>query len=154
MTENQQKFEPGGRYTGLRRVLERSRDFGRLHTRELLLSAAEDANEQMCDPPLPDGEVARIVDQVLRYRRTERIVAAAILQSGVIVSLQPPARHGDVMRQMSDYFFRPILPHDQGFLTSEGRFVSRRDAAEIAARAGQLAGELIPDAELCSEDLW
>lgn len=41
----------------------------------------------------------------------------------------------------------------QGFMTSEGRFVSRSEAAPIARRAGQLpdgtAGSV-----LTSEDLW
>lgn len=43
--------------------------------------------------------------------------------------------------------------NDQGFLTSEGRFVSRKEAEVIARNCGQLVGSLI-GGELTSEDLW
>ena len=46
-----------------------------------------------------------------------------------------------------------VYPDDQGFLTSEGAFVGRRDAARIAVAAGQVAApKWGPD--LFSEDLW
>ena len=42
---------------------------------------------------------------------------------------------------------------DQGFLTSKGRFVSRKEAEIIARNCGQITGRLI-GGELTSEDLW
>ena len=42
---------------------------------------------------------------------------------------------------------------DQGFLTSQGKFVSRKDAEVIARNCGQLVGRLL-GGELTSEDLW
>lgn len=42
---------------------------------------------------------------------------------------------------------------DQGFLTSHGRFVSRKEAEVIARACGQITGRLI-GGELTSEDLW
>lgn len=42
---------------------------------------------------------------------------------------------------------------DQGFLTSKGRFVSRKEAEKIARECGQVTGRLI-GGELTSEDLW
>ena len=42
---------------------------------------------------------------------------------------------------------------DQGFLTSKGRFVSRKEAEVIARNCGQITGKLI-GGELTSEDLW
>lgn len=42
---------------------------------------------------------------------------------------------------------------DQGFLTSYGRFVSRKEAEEIARKCGQITGNLI-GGELTSEDLY
>jgi hypothetical protein len=40
---------------------------------------------------------------------------------------------------------------DQGFMTSEGRFVERPEAAKIAVSAGQIPGE---PSILFSEDFW
>lgn len=42
---------------------------------------------------------------------------------------------------------------DQGFLTSRGRFVSRKEAEEIARECGQVVGDLIGGI-LTSEDLY
>ena len=44
-------------------------------------------------------------------------------------------------------------PSAQGFYTSKGRFVSRKEAEVIARNCGQLTGDLI-GGELTSEDLW
>ena len=84
---------------------------------------------------------------------TERIVSVAISAFGIIASLPAPARHGDVLRKLHD--FNPMLlgPDTQGFLTSAGRYVNRRDAAAIALAAGQTGG-LINAPDLYSEDLW
>lgn len=40
---------------------------------------------------------------------------------------------------------------EQGFLTNDNFFVGRREAAEIAYRAGQIKVKLD---DLCSEDVW
>lgn len=68
----------------------------------------------------------------------------------VTVTLPPPARHHDILWG----FGVRIGPEDQGFLTSEGRFVGRAEAAEIAEAAGQLTEELVAAPNLYSEDLW
>lgn len=83
----------------------------------------------------------------------ERIVSVAISAFGIIASLPSPARHGDVLRKLAD--FNPIvLGGDcQGFLTNTGRYVNRRDAADIALAAGQ-TDKLISAPDLYSEDLW
>lgn len=84
---------------------------------------------------------------------SERIISVAISAFGVVASLPAPARHGDVLRKLYD--FNPlVLGGDcQGFLTSAGRYVNRRDAAEIALTAGQ-TDKLIAAPDLYSEDLW
>ena len=51
--------------------------------------------------------------------------------------------HGEVSMKMED----------QGFLTSKGRFVSRKEAEKIARECGQITGHLI-GGELTSEDLY
>lgn len=72
------------------------------------------------------------------------------------VTAPPPARHGTLMHPLSDYTESRIGPDDQGFLTSTGRFVGRKEAHAIAVAAGQPMidhGSRIPGT-LYSEDLW
>jgi hypothetical protein len=88
----------------------------------------------------------------------ERIVAAAIQYQGITISLPKPARHGQVMH-VAECF----LTDDQmgriceGFLTSEGRFVTRVEAKHIAHRARQpilRAPEDVHHRDAFSEDFW
>lgn len=89
----------------------------------------------------------------------ERIVAAAIQVEGVTISLPIPARHGQVIAA-ANAMHLPDHALDracQGFLTSEGRFVNRVQAMQIAHIAGQ--EQLRPyrdrhQRDLFSEDLW
>lgn len=83
----------------------------------------------------------------------EKIIAVAINAFGVINSLPAPARHGDVLRKLADFNPLVVRGDAQGFLTSTGRYVNRRDAARIALAAGQTA-KLTAPPELFSEDLW
>jgi len=85
---------------------------------------------------------------------TVRIVAAACRRGDLVLSLPPPARHHTIMHALDAQMIDPMVyPDDQGFLTSEGAFVGRRDAARIAVAAGQVAApKWGPD--LFSEDLW
>ncbi|TGQ95372.1 hypothetical protein EN851_07565 [Mesorhizobium sp. M8A.F.Ca.ET.208.01.1.1] len=84
---------------------------------------------------------------------TERIVSVAISAFGIIASLPAPARHGDVLRKLWDFNQTVVGPDSQGFLTSAGRYVNRRDAAELALGAGQ-CDRLTSAPALYSEDLW
>lgn len=84
----------------------------------------------------------------------ERIVAAALQIEGFTVSLPQPARHGQLFCVIDGHISleRSIV---QGFLTSEGRFVTRVEAKHIAHRAGQ---PIIRDnphpRDAFSEDFW
>jgi hypothetical protein len=84
----------------------------------------------------------------------ERIVRAAIKTEREIYHLAPPARHHTVMLE----FDLGLKLHDQGFLTSEGRYVDRLEGMRIAKAAGQLKRREGPQyyqgPELFSEDLW
>lgn len=82
---------------------------------------------------------------------TEMIVAAAIQSRGLTLSLPRPAGHGEVMALSVEGNCRADV---QGFLTSEGRFVSRVEAMKIAHRARQTFREKPRSHELFSEDLW
>jgi len=73
----------------------------------------------------------------------------------VTVTAPPPARHATLLHPVAHDLM--IGPDDQGFLTSTGRFVGRREALRIviAAKQPQIdhpsrnAG-----GQLFSEDLW
>lgn len=83
----------------------------------------------------------------------ERIISVAISAFGIVASLPAPARHGDVLHKLHHFNDMALPPDTQGFLTSAGRFVNRRDAAVLALEAGQL-DKLHSPPELYSEDLW
>lgn len=85
----------------------------------------------------------------------ETIIRAAILCDGEVQHLAPPARHHNVLHK----FGSGTKVHDQGFLTSEGRYVGREEALTIAAAAGQLNGlrdqpGSYRGKDLFSENLW
>jgi hypothetical protein len=84
---------------------------------------------------------------------SERIISVAISAFGIVASLPAPARHGDVLRKLLNFNELIVRGDRQGFLTSAGRYVNRRDAAEIAIAAGQV-DKLIAAPDLYSEDLW
>lgn len=80
----------------------------------------------------------------------------AVYPAYVVVSAPPPARHPTIMQPMFDLTGRTVGSHDQGFLTSSGRYVDRVEALDIAISAGQ---PLIDHPSRCShklysEDLW
>jgi len=86
---------------------------------------------------------------------TERIVAAACTIYGVIISLPPPARHHTLLSHLTE--LRPDIPvgpEAQGFLTSNGRYVARAEAARVAIEAGQIDASQLRAGRLFSEDLW
>lgn len=94
---------------------------------------------------LADTLTADKQKQVVTKR--EIIVAAAISYNGLICTMPQPARHHHILHQ-SEY-----SSSEEGFLTSEGRFVDRKKAAELAIKAGQI-DQLRWPPYLYSEDLW
>ena len=83
------------------------------------------------------------------------IVAAAVRYRGLLTfSLPRPARHHNILHAMTAI---GIAKGDmeQGFLTSEGEFVNRLAALQIAITCGQNPKmENAPYLGLFSEDLW
>jgi hypothetical protein len=82
------------------------------------------------------------------------IVAAALLDPAtfMIATLPRPARHHTIMHALVNRGVNPIS-WEQGFLTSNGRFVTRNVAEQVARLTGQLTKPLIGSI-LTSEDLW
>lgn len=87
----------------------------------------------------------------------ERIVSVAIKigDDAFVCPVEEKApgwRHGDLMTEMA----RCHVPMsgEQGFKTSEGRFVDRYEAVPIAVKAGQIIKKTHPLNQLFSEDVW
>lgn len=83
-------------------------------------------------------------------RKTETVDRVAVEFDDVTIALPKPSRHHDVIRLHVE-----LTGHRgsgrQGFVTSEGRFVVREQAALLAFGAGQTRTRRI---RLYSEDLW
>jgi hypothetical protein len=86
----------------------------------------------------------------------ETIVRAAIRHvEGDVHSVPRPGRHHDVIHSMGErYQHRRPEGHEQGFLTSTGRFIGRDEAWRIAERSGQLLPRATGAGHLFSEDVW
>jgi hypothetical protein len=88
--------------------------------------------------------------------RPEKILRAAIMIKGLAedscYSLPPPARHHNVLHT----YRLKLMPYEQGFITSAGRFVDREEAVNVAIEARQLKlpKRTNPQHKLFSEDLW
>lgn len=93
----------------------------------------------------------------------ERIDRVAIRMGDTTYAKDRPARHITLIHWLLDrerlgpqeadeWITMPA--HEQGFLTSTGRFVDRREALQIATDAGQMLAPPSPTGELFSEDVW
>jgi hypothetical protein len=83
----------------------------------------------------------------------ETIEKAAIKNQFDIISLPQPNRHNDIISYMIRLGIPAPIKGEQGFLTSNQRFVDRREAATITLESGQIRGLSHPP-NLYSEDLW
>lgn len=83
------------------------------------------------------------------------IVAVALKdpESGVVFVLPQPSRHRDLIYKCARMGLDP-LGFEQGFVTSAGDFVSRKEAVEVASHANQLDHLDCELEELQSQHLW
>lgn len=122
------------------------------------------ALQWMLDNPQahPANMVAVAAEALLKKDKPlPTIVAAAIRCEGecgdFIISAPPPARHHNLLRAYYDLKGEPHRgSENQGFLTSEGVFVTREEAYKIVVAANQ---QMIDhpsrvEGKLFSEDLW
>lgn len=99
--------------------------------------------------------------QIAEELAAERIVAAAIkvpnLEYGgdLTITAPPPARHFTLLHGFFE-LTRGVVQDQQGFITSTGRFVGRKEAHAIAVASGQpmIDHPSRVDGILYSEDLW
>lgn len=118
----------------------------------------------------PIGPIFRNRPHIRRHNMALRIELAAIRDlTGRIWTLPRPARHCDISLAMhqagltgfledGETTFGVLNTRDQGFLSSDGRFVRRAEAWQIAVRAGQCRPEEMyhkrDGGHLFSEDIW
>lgn len=102
--------------------------------------------------PLTKIEAAYI--QSVIERHPEVIIAAAIKAGDVVVTVERPGRHGNLISAAGRITGDCMQGGEHGFLTSYGRFVDRTEAAQIAVARGQGAPRDVCNSRLFSEDLW
>lgn len=84
-----------------------------------------------------------------------KIVGVAIEYKGIYYSLSAPYRHHDVIQSIirGNKNIKQVRSNNQGFITADGEFINRIDAAKMALESGQVE-KLIAPPRLYSEDLW
>ena len=85
---------------------------------------------------------------------TETIDRAAIQAGAVTFNTARPRRHHHILALMNARGVQSDTRPVQGFLTSTGRFVDRKEAKRIAHDAGQLLPTASKSDLLFTEDLW
>jgi hypothetical protein len=95
------------------------------------------------------------VDNIVNDVKQLRIDCAALKVGGEVHSLPPPARHEHIIKACArkglDVFGRDMV---YGFVLSDGSFVDRYKAMEIAKKAGQLKGVAFGVEALSTNHLW
>lgn len=85
----------------------------------------------------------------------ETVDRAAIRYEGRVWSMPRPARHHNIVYMMArTEDLPPEAMHDQGFVTSRGRYVDRYEARALAEAANQLLPGAYVLPQLFSEDVW
>lgn len=86
----------------------------------------------------------------------EKIIGAAIRHpDGLIYGTGYGGRHHHCIRYMASVGKAGLsTTHDQGFMTTAGRYVDRTEGLWIARAAGQIIRKTNPPTKLFSEDLW
>lgn len=85
-----------------------------------------------------------------RPARTPYIRSAAIRQAGRVWE---GAHHCQIIGRIWDHTRKPVTG-EQGFVTSDGRFVDRVEAGRIAIKARQILTLTHHQEDLFSEELW
>lgn len=85
-----------------------------------------------------------------------KITHVAILYENKIWSLPKPNRHHHIIKEIYDSNGIGIISKDiQGFLDSNGNFLTREEALEVARNADQLLDpKNVRLKKLFSEDIW
>lgn len=106
--------------------------------------------------PAPETIVAAAIRvSVPAHLRAQSWNGRKLYPEYLTVTAPPPARHAQLLHPMAEGGV--VRPDDQGFITSSGRYVGRREALEIVIAAGQPQIDhpaRNAGGKLFSEDLW
>jgi len=83
--------------------------------------------------------------------------AAIQTDEGNIFSVARPGRHHDVIREIRESGYKGAVGGErQGFVLSDGRFVTRKEALQVAIETKQVEYYMChaPMVGLFSEDIW
>lgn len=87
----------------------------------------------------------------------EKIVGVAVVYNGTLYSLPAPNRHHNVFRVINNVAGGCGFTNE-GFITTSGVFLNRKEAMQLAKENGQLnrrqGSQYYQGPELYSEDLW
>lgn len=93
----------------------------------------------------------QVADWLKSIKPCRKVFQAAILHNETVYTLAKPARHHDIIRYMMEHGETYTSASPQGFIDTDGFFLPRDAAADLAFRAGQIPE---PKTFLYSEDLW
>jgi len=79
------------------------------------------------------------------------IKESAIKQDGKVFTGK---RHHNIIKDMVRLGIKTPINGEQGFVTDDGKFVSRKEAAKIALESGQIKKLKFNQKSLFSEDLY
>ncbi len=88
--------------------------------------------------------------------KPERIahVATRLRTSGRIYSVTAPGRHHNIEALLRQVGIPLSSDTQQGFVSTRGRWLNRKEACVVATLANQLIRKTPPETELFSEDIW
>lgn len=118
------------------------------------MSISPDATSAGTNEELPSTSRQNQDSRVSESFTVEKIDRAAIRHNGDVYVVLRPGRHHHIIRDMHARGLSAKATREQGFVTTTGRFVDRREAAAIAKAAGQIKEKTGPDDVLFSEDVW
>lgn len=102
----------------------------------------------------PEADFAKGVH--ISENQAEKVIASAIRHPSGLVFSSIHKRHFHVIAAMDALGYAGLInTRDQGFLTSYGRYVDRKEAMVVVLAAHQTYNKSGgPDDELFSEDVW
>lgn len=102
-------------------------------------------------------EILSVNTTIGTFEMSEKIISAAIKQGNTTYALGRPLRHHHIFREYGKIIHEDMIKggiHIQGFMTSHGRFVDRKEGLKIATEQNQIIEKHPSFDELYSEDMW
>jgi hypothetical protein len=101
-----------------------------------------------------ETELTNAIEAVKAFYDVQKITHVAIMINGIVYSLPKPNRHHHVIRALADLGLKTPIRGLQGFLDNNKKFLTRREAFEVAIASKQIEKPEHGLEELFSEDLW